>query len=397
MLLRMKEDTKKHTKMNNLNLEISYFATKEKSSFGKAVQEIVNQLKFGSRTPVRFVFFGYPRSNAEYFSELETIKEKVSAKFGGKSPVISYVSQKPLCNNTLVLEAHSIEISTVRDIQYHQLENNQYITIEDMKSKNLSIGGVFANNFETSVFEQSTQIFETIKKILVKEEMPISSIVRQWNYIAQITCVQKEKQHYQEFNDARSHFYNQIEWPTGYPAATGIGTESGGVVVDLFAVKSKGEKVKLYPLDNKLQVAAHAYSQNVLVGQEDKAFKTRTTPKFERGKVVNSQNQALVYISGTAAIRGEGSLAETDIKKQTIITLENIEELISATNLMEAGVKSGEASKIKSLRIYLKTASYYELAKTVVDEMLPNIPAIYLLGDICRDNLLIEIEGIAGN
>jgi enamine deaminase RidA (YjgF/YER057c/UK114 family) len=383
--------------MNNLNLEIAYYYTKEESSFAEAVKEILLQLNFGIRTPVRFVFFGTPQSCSNYYSELAILKEKIAAKYGAKSPVISYVSQKPLCNNSLVLEAHSIEISTVRDIQYHQFENNQYITIEDKKSKNLSIGGIFANNFETSIFEQSSKIFETIKKILDKEEMPISSIVRQWNYIAQITCVQKEKQHYQEFNDARSHFYNQTNWPSGYPAATGIGTERGGVVVDLFAVKSKCEDVMLFPLDNQLQVAAHAYSQSVLIGLEDKEFKTRTTPKFERGKVVHSENHALVYISGTAAIRGEGSLALTDIKKQTLITLENIEELISSTNLMDAGVKEIQQSKIKSLRIYLKTADYYQIAKMVVDRILPDVPAVYLRGDICRDNLLIEIEGIAGN
>jgi enamine deaminase RidA (YjgF/YER057c/UK114 family) len=168
-------------------------------------------------------------------------------------------------------------------------------------------------------------------------------------------------------------------------------------VVDLFAVKSKCENVKLFPLDNQLQVAAHAYSQDVLIGLEDKEFKTRTTPKFERGKVVNSENHALVYISGTAAIRGEGSIEVTDINKQTIITLENIEELISSTNLMKAGVKDIQQSKIKSLRIYLKTADYYHTAKMVVDKILPNVPAVYLRGDVCRDNLLIEIEGIAGN
>ena len=383
--------------MNNLNLDIAYYFTKEQSSFERAVQEILIQLNFGNCTPIRFVFFGTPHRSTDYYAELAILKEKVVAKYGAKSPVISYVSQKPLCNNSLVLEVHSIEISTVRDIQYHQFENTQYITIEDMKSKNLSLGGAFANNLNASIFEQSTQIFETIKRILDKEEMPISSIVRQWNYISQITCINKEKQHYQEFNDARSHFYNQSIWPSGYPAATGIGTESGGVVVDLFAVRSKGENVKLYPLDNKLQVAAHAYSQEVLVGREDKAFKTRTTPKFERGKVVNSLDNALVYISGTAAIRGEGTLAETDIKKQTIITLENIEELISISNLKEAGVEIVEPTKIKSLRIYIKAARDYEMAKMVVDKILPNVPAIYLRGDICRDNLLIEIEGIAGN
>jgi len=384
-----------HTIMNNQNLEINYFSSSNTTSFEAAVLDIIHQLDFEDRVAIRFVFFGSSNNNRQYNKELSAIQQHVYEKFGDEAPVISYVAQKPLSNVTLVLEVHSILLSADRQIRFAQCNNIRYITIEDEKSKNLSIGGVVADDFNKTVFNQSSEIFDTIKKILLQEEMPVQSIVRQWNYIAQITCVMHERQYYQEFNDARSYFYNQTNWASGYPAATGIGTESGGVVVDLFAVKSKTDDVQIFALDNKLQIAAHAYSQNVLVGQDDKELKTKTTPKFERGKVVNTQNSALIYISGTAAIRGEGSLAETDIEQQTIITLENIEELISTSNLTSAGVKIKDVAKVKCLRIYLKQADFYQVAKMVVDKMLPNVPAVYLLGDICRDNLLIEIEGIA--
>jgi enamine deaminase RidA (YjgF/YER057c/UK114 family) len=205
------------------------------------------------------------------------------------------------------------------------------------------------------------------------------------------------KQHYQEFNDARSRFYGLAAWGNGYPAATGIGTYTGGVVVELFAVKPKTNKVKIVPLNNKFQVAAHAYSQDVLVGQEDLVFKTRTTPKFERGKVLFIEPEALVYISGTAAIRGEDSLNGVGVEKQTIITMENINYLVSSQNLEQAGVSCVVPPVMKSLRIYLKDDSYYDEAKQVLDRLMPNVPSVYLLGDICRDNLLIEIEGIATN
>jgi len=383
--------------MKNLNLAIEYFSTTAGATFEETTQRIIDQLDFGKRTPLRFVFFGIPQSDYEYCNELTILKTKVKEKFGKHTPVISYVSQRPLCNNALVLEAHSTEISSERVIHHRKFEHTDYITVEDSNAKKLSLGGIIASDFRLSIFDQSMQIFDKIKKIMELENMPINSIVRQWNYIANITLVKDDKQHYQEFNDARSHFYNQTNWPAGYPAATGIGTENGGVVVDLFAVTPKKENVSIFALDNKLQVAAHAYSQQVLIGQEDAIFKTRTTPKFERGKVVYANKESLVYISGTAAIRGEASLEGVGIKTQTVTTLENIDYLTSVENLQEAGVPCVKAVEMKSLRIYLKEPQYYDEAKKVVDSMSPEVPSVYLLGDICRDNLLIEIEGIATN
>lgn len=54
----------------------------------------------------------------------------------------------------------------------------------------------------------------------------------------------------------------------------------------------------------------------------------------------------MMYLSGTAAIRGEVSLAEADVVAQLRITLENIRHLI------------GDVS-MKLLRVYLKNESDY--------------------------------------
>ncbi len=383
--------------MKNLNLMIEYFAAEAKQSFCETVQAIIDQVNEGQRTPIRFVFFGIPQNNEEYSKEFSLIKERIRTKFGKHMPVVSYVAQKPLCNNALVLEAHWSVVTADKDVHHKQVDGVDYLTVEDEISKKLSLGGITSVNNQYSIFDQSVEIFEKIKKIFELEKMPVDSIVRQWNYIADITKVVDGKQHYQEFNNARSQFYGLTSWPKGYPAATGIGTYTGGVVVEVFAVKPKSHRVEIVPLDNKLQVPPHAYSQEVLVGDKDSAKKSCTTPKFERGKVLYIKPEALVYISGTAAIRGEESLDGVGAGRQTIATLENINYLRSPENLRNAGVKCEIAPGMKSLRVYLKESSYYEEVKQVVDSMMPDVPSVYLLGDICRDNLLIEIEGIATN
>ena len=225
--------------------------------------------------------------------------------------------------------------------------------------------------------------------------MPVSSIIRQWNYIEKITaCDATGHQHYQDFNDARSLFYNGVEWTTGYPAATGIGTQWGGIMIDVDALLCKDGSVRVLGVDNPLQIAAHAYSQNVLLGEKDAALPQKTTPKFERAKAVWKEDHGFVYVSGTAAIRGEQSLEGVGIEQQTLTTLENIEYLVSRDNLNRSDIPATENATLITFRVYVKCWEDMEKAKQVVTERYPDLPAIYTLTDVCRSELLIEIEGM---
>ena len=55
--------------------------------------------------------------------------------------------------------------------------------------------------------------------------MNFGDIVRQWNYLERITDITHGNQCYQDFNDVRTLFYASSAWESGYPAATGIGTQ----------------------------------------------------------------------------------------------------------------------------------------------------------------------------
>jgi enamine deaminase RidA (YjgF/YER057c/UK114 family) len=128
-----------------------------------------------------------------------------------------------------------------------------------------------------------------------------------------------------------------------------------------------------------LQVAAHAYSISVL----DKAGEKSTTPKFERAKKLTFKSgEELIYVSGTAAIRGEESLKGVGVEQQLRITMENIAELI------------GDAP-LRLLRVYLKRPEDYAVVKARLEEYGLDSPVSYLCADVCREELLIEIEGIA--
>ena len=152
------------------------------------------------------------------------------------------------------------------------------MVLENSCGRFLFAGGFHGDVLNQSVLQQSDTIFTLIDALLKQEQFPINSIVRQWNYIEKITSFDGDDQHYQMFNNARSAFYNQTAWEQGYPAATGIGTDWGGVLVDLDAFVPASDACYITPIDNKLQVAAPAYSEKVL----EAAKQHKSTPKFER-------------------------------------------------------------------------------------------------------------------
>lgn len=375
---------------------VCYFLKESPADFLFMLNNLLDRYK-PKDIPVRLVFFGDVADNIRYRQELDLIRAAADKRFGEKVPVISYVAQKPLDGSGLIMEVHEIKLLAEEKIEYKSLWTCFYITVTSPHVKQLFLGGVMSDNLNESFSVQSHNVFDIVEKILQIENMPVHSIVRQWNYIERITAFEGEHQHYQDLNDARSFFYNYSQWPEGYPAATGIGTACGGIVVDINAVCADNGSLDIEAIDNGWQIAAHAYSQNVLYGENDPRFQNKTTPKFERAKRVKSEGAEIIYISGTAAIRGEESLFGVSIEKQTQATIENIDYLISNDNIKKQGISVPDLSySLKNCRVYLKDASLTEKAREVVKKMYPDVEAVYLLADICRDELLIEIEGMAG-
>lgn len=256
----------------------------ENKEFGCLVDELLNECSENDIV-TRLIFFGKPKDNEEYSVRLSVIREKVKEKFGDASPAVSYVAQRPLVGE-LVLEVYRVGSDFEGKIGYCDYKGIHYLKIEDDEHRELVIGSLQGKDLNSGILQQSDEVFTDLGELLEKEKCNIHSITRQWNYIERITAFQGDHQHYQDFNDSRSHFYARTDWPEGYPAATGIGTQLGGVLVDVNAVIPKLPHFRCVPLDNALQVAAHAYSQEVLLGTEDRVFKEKTTPKFERAKAV---------------------------------------------------------------------------------------------------------------
>lgn len=372
-----------------------YIYKSTNSDFEKAADELLEQATISDLVPLRLIFYGRPQSNGEYARQRQTLRDKVAEAWSGsESPLVSYVAQHPT-ELSLALEVQMVGKEFASTMQYREEAGVRYIVSDRTTLKQLYTEGIVADFLTDGMRKQSDDVLAALEAVLVKEQMPIDSIIRQWNYIEQITKITGQTQHYQDFNDSRSHFYSKVEWREGYPAATGIGTDYGGIMVEVDAEQLRRTPAKIVPIDNPLQVAAHKYSQTVLIGEPDIVFDEKTTPKFERAKAVAQYDCAKIYISGTAAIRGEDSLTDVGIGEQTRITLENIEYLISKKNLADHGVCVRNEPMIQVLRVYLKYERDMSEAREIIEEKYSDVPTLYVLTDVCRDELLIEIEGVA--
>ena len=366
-----------------LDVKFEYTYSSIQGGFKKAFIDAFSKIKNNGCLLKMSVFFA-SSSEENYFKNLDFIHEQALVKLGNKCLNISFISQKPL-NSELIIEL--VLYNKESEVIYASYRDVSYAKIEVKKEKMICISGVYGKKNQ-SIPEQSRSVFQVIEAILKIENMPISSIVRQWNYIPEITRLENNYQHYQQFNDARTIFYEDENWDKGFPAATGIGTHNAPLVIDVIAMEGQLREVALM---NSNQIDAHVYSNKVLLGTEDSTLKQRSTPKFERAKLIEEKEFVSVFVSGTAAIIGEESSALNNASEQTHITIDNIKNLIT-----KGGIISGE-TKLEFMRVYVKNSIDYKCVEQVCKSRLPNVPIVYVEADICREELLVEIEGFAKN
>ena len=103
------------------------------------------------------------------------------------------------------------------------------------------------------------------------------------------------------------------------------------------------------------------------------------------------------WVSGTASIVDSETRHPGDAAKQTEQTIDNIERLIAAENFTRHGVKGAGASlhDLAKIRVYLKRPEDLAQCRAVCERRFGAVPAIYAVADICRPELLVEIEGVA--
>jgi hypothetical protein len=319
------------------------------------------------------------------------IIKSACGSLGDHLPAISFTAHPPEKPWKIAVEALFIQ-SGFTDIITEFFDTIPYVVIKTKWGKEIWAAGLGSGFSPEDTRIAAETAFNQAAGILQKEKMTMNNIIRQWNYIGNILNVRKGFQNYQIFNEVRSEYYNRYRTVHGYPAATGIGMGLNGVIIDFCAVQADGS-VQIRGLSNPNQVNAYEYGQIVLKGIKETGKPKKQPPQFERALLFATQKSPVLYISGTASIKGQETIGIRDVKKQTLVTIDNIKKLADLQLIKEITGKGTEyALRYTLLRVYIKYQKDFVVVRKICEEMFPSVPAVFIQADICRDNLLTEIE-----
>ena len=328
--------------------------------------------------------------NSEYYQSKQNLL--ICAKeFFEELPPTSILAQSP-ANTSLVLEVVMVAELQSNEIFHRYNDESSWIIFQRGETKILVAAGLCNTIEQSNILQQSNEVFRQLHKILTEEKMEFSDIVRQWNYIEQITKNgHYNSQHYQIFNDVRSKFYQLSNFKNGFPAATGIGIDCGGIIIDIIAVKFNDDS-SVISVKSPVQLDAYKYSREVLAENNSIGELSQTTPKFERAKLLNTPENKMLFISGTAAISGQASTNPLSVEHQTEMTIQNMLSLISVENIEKHGIENVDKTSFNYIRVYVKYKKDMKRVEEVCLKYFFQIPIVYVLADICRPELLVEIE-----
>lgn len=385
------------------NLDFESLIPTEGKSFSEQLHSCMEQLSSflspegGPRYYItQQTFFISAHNRKQYEKWSAQIREQLISKFGVSLPAIGIVAQSPSPESKVVLELICTRATEGKKVSYKTVTGLDYTVVEQDNYKIVHANGLRGETGDT-IQESSEKAFKKANRILKEEGLTIQHIIRQWNYvenIARIEDLPDAQQNYQIFNDVRTDHYNNGSFRYGYPAATGIGMHTGGVIIGFIAL-SDSERISVKPIQNPRQMDAHQYSKNVLMGRSTGTSEKKGTPKFERGKMVSLGDSHHIYVSGTASIVGEKTMYPGDVVLQTDTTIKNIIHLFSKENQEKLGLEFDPSRILFShLRVYVKHKEDIPVVKKICESRLNCKSSLYLESDICREELLVEIEGI---
>lgn len=323
-------------------------------------------------------------------SECERI---LGAHYGGQSPAIHYVLQPPCCGASLAFEAWAIGGTGIKVERF----GKHVLALSYDGVRWIHCTGIPSGIESGDAYAQMSSLLERMGEALSSASAEFEQVVRTWFYLGGITESDPGEQRYKEMNRARADFYRNIPFgrallggntvPGIYPASTGIGTAGNSLSGSCLAVQTTRKDTTLLNLENPHQTPAYAYPPRY----------SAKSPKFSRGMALVLGNQVTTWISGTASIVNSESRYPDDIERQTEQTIENIEQLLSPETFAYQGQHGIMASlhDLAKIRVYVKRPQDFEKCKRICERRFGHVPTIYAVADVCRPELLVEIEGVA--
>jgi enamine deaminase RidA (YjgF/YER057c/UK114 family) len=242
-------------------------------------------------------------------------------------------------------------------------------TFEDDDAKYCLLGDIRPADTAAPREQQAGEVFQTIADALAGAGMDFTHVVRTWFYNLRIL------DWYDAFNRVRTAFFRRHAI-TRMPASTGVGAANPfgtALVAKALAVLPKTDAVTIRAIDSPLQCDAFAYGS-----------------AFSRALEIATPRARTLHVSGTASIEPGGkTLHPGDTARQISTTMHVVDAL-----LLHAGMNLADTTR--AIAYFRHGSDMHLWDEYRRSRALPPLPVIVTQCDICRDDLLFEIELDAG-
>lgn len=232
------------------------------------------------------------------------------------------------------------------------------------------IGAIMPEPGELNRGAQVELALETLQTIMEQVGFDLGDLVRTWFFLEDILSW------YREFNLARTRVYSQIQFRTGsMPASTGVGAHNcfgSALALVSWAHRPLSLTSRAREVGSPLQCPATSYGSS-----------------FSRAMEMCSDSGRHLFISGTASIAPAGeTLWASSATRQVEVTMEVVESLLASRQMLFSDLVSATA-------YFRRPADAQILKEWLRVNNLSQLPVVLTQCDICRDDLLFEIEAEA--
>lgn len=229
------------------------------------------------------------------------------------------------------------------------------------------LGGLVPADVSGSRSEQTRSVFESMERALAEAGMGFANVLRTWFYNF------KMLDWYDDFNVVRTAYFKEHGVFDGLvPASTGIGGRNAAgaaLTAGLVAAKAKQGAMSAIAVPSPLQCSALNYGSS-----------------FSRAVEFASNGVRRLYISGTASIEPGGrSVHIGDVEKQIELTMDVARAILTSRGMDWCDVS-------RAITYFKHYADAPAFTRYCAARGVEGLPMLYTNNDICRDDLLFEIE-----
>jgi chorismate lyase/3-hydroxybenzoate synthase len=204
-------------------------------------------------------------------------------------------------------------------------------------------------------------------------------LIRIWNYLPEINRETGGDERYRHFNSARQWAFRNSGRPTvgAMPAASAVGSPAGSPI-SIYFLAAREPPVMI---ENPRQTSAYHYPPKF----------GKHSPSFSRACVLSESAGTNLFVSGTSSIVGFETIHHGDVAAQTRETIANIDALLDEANR----VVGEDRYSLDGLRfkVYVRQPDDLRAIESALSASLnSSAPIVYLQADVCREDLLVEIE-----